>query len=170
MIPLPHMRPERKRHIEKYTPDTKQRVDRNFNESPLVRHYNLKKLTPQSGINKGNARIGMDRYNAALIYLETYFAAYPTQSHEYKPRVDGSGKPMLEYCLAAEDRILRCAQLMSQSNYKALQLYLIDELSLAQISTEMGKGWGRKSVLKRLGEVLDELGYVWGRSRGHVRG
>ena len=57
-LPLPHIRPERKRHIEKYTPDTKQRVDRNFNESPIIRLYM-------------NGRINQEQYGAAIRYLET---------------------------------------------------------------------------------------------------
>lgn len=147
LIPLPHIRQERKRVIEKYTPDTKSRVDRNFNESPLVRLYM-------------NGRITQDQYGAAIRYLETYYAAYPTQSHEYKARVDGGGSPVIEYSLSAEDRVLRCGKLMEPDNYKALQMLVIDEAEPYYLMERFK--WGKNSITANICRVLDELIYIWG--------
>ena len=157
-IPLSEHGLERRPDIHKYTPDTKARVDRNFNESPHVRLYMTGKY--DEGSDKAKAQ---DRYGIGIAYLETYYQAYPTQSHEYKARVDGGGQSLIEYCLSAEDRILRCGRLMDKRSYKAIQMLLVDGLEPKQISFSMSgvHGWGIRSINKRLCEVLDELSSVW---------
>ena len=142
------IREERRPETHSFTDKTKARVNRNFNESPLVRLYSKDRIT-------------QNQYGAAIMYMEAYFKAYPTQSHEYKARVDGGGYPDRDYSLAAEDRILAAGRIMDPVRYKALQMFVIDECEPSELGAKFGRGWGRKSVDKRIGEFLDELSEIW---------
>lgn len=146
-------REERRPDIEEFTADTKARVHRNFNESLIIRLEKNEKITAE------NAAF-------ALLYLQAHNRAYPQQSHEYKPRMDGTGsKRDNEASDTAKKRIERCGQLMSPKNYKALQLLLVNDVELWQISARMGRGWGRETVIAKLNAALKEFGQIWGQTK-----
>lgn len=131
-----------RQEIEQYTPDSKSRVNRNTNESELIRLYMKNKITTS-------------QYNAAL-YLEMYYKrVMPSIVGGYGERIT-SHKTDDEtvFQIDAQTILMNIADLMDDDYHTALRLLVLDNYHLAEISRRMValgyRGWSKNLVKQRI--------------------
>ena len=139
------------RNIEEYTPDSKSRVNRNTNESELVRLY-MKNI------------IDTGQYTAAT-YLEQYYSrVMPATTGGYGERIasNASKEDTEADRMDAQTVLMNIADMMRPDYHKAVRMLVIDNYHLASIARKMNgtKGWSKNYVKVRIQEALTELSRV----------
>ena len=139
------------RKIEEFTPDTKSRVNRNVNESELVRLYMSNK-------------IDTSQYNAA-IHLEQYYSRImPSVTGGYGERLTSSGTKQDTEAdkIDAQTVLMNVADMMRDDLYRAVKMLVVDNYHMAEIGRKMRgvKGWSKNYITVRMQEALTELSRV----------
>lgn len=151
------IREERKPEPQQFTPNSKERVNRNFNESTLTRLYMSERIT-------------QSQYGAAINFLRELSKASRPQSHEYKPRTEGGSMGDNSASLDAQQRMVMVWRLMTPIRYKALQMLLIDDCHPSDLAAKFGRGWQSSRALnKRICEVFDELSKIWPKTKNKTQ-
>lgn len=147
--------------VEKYSPTSKARVNRNRKESVLVRLY-----TPQP--KSGKFVINTQQYNAGLHLLGIYDRIMPSTTGGYGDRVEGGGsvEDSANSRIDAQTQLLNIAELMDNQYFDIVSYLVLEDRTIEYIAQKMkGRGpmklkWSTHYRTANVTDALDQLSRI----------